>query len=105
MFSKLASENELHCGLDFSHGDGRSFGSDGKAFRLFDDSVENVKKDGVHDVNAFSGDAGVGVDLFQDIENVGRECSGVSVFLMRRSLLFFKVHREFGHKWVGDGIC
>ena len=59
--------------MNLSGGDGGSLGVSGELTGLNEGAVEDVGDEGVHDGHALLGDTAVGVDLLEDLVDVGGE--------------------------------
>ena len=72
MLGELPGENEADGGLDFSGGESRLLVVAAQFASFAGDALENVVDERVHDGHGAARDAGVGVDLLQDLVDVGR---------------------------------
>ena len=71
MLGELTGEHEADGGLDLSGGEGGLLVVRGKLAGLGGDALEDVVDERVHDGHALLGDAGVGVDLLEDLVDIG----------------------------------
>ena len=72
VFAQLAGQVKADGCLDLTAGDGVLLVVVGQAGRFGGDALEDVVHEGVHDAHGLAGDAGVGVDLLQDLVDVDR---------------------------------
>ena len=91
MLGKFTWKQESNSGLDFSGGDGGPLVVMGQSGGFGGNSFENIINETVHDGHGFRGNAGVWVDLFQDLVDVDAErflslCSSSLLFVGRRGL-------------------
>ena len=70
MLGQLAGQQQAHGGLDLPGGDGGALVVVRQTRRFAGDAFEDVADEGVHDAHGLGGDAGVGVDLLQDLVHV-----------------------------------
>ena len=70
MFGQFTGEEQPDGGLDLPGGDGGTLVVVGKTRSLTSDSLKDIVDEGVHDAHGLGGDAGVGVDLLQDLVHV-----------------------------------
>ena len=70
MLGELTGEDEAHGGLDLPGGDGGLLVVAGELGSLGGDLLEDVVDEGVHDGHGLGGDAGVGVDLLENLVDV-----------------------------------
>ena len=70
VLGELSGEHEADGGLDLPGGEGRLLVVLGELAGLSGDALEDVVDEGVHDGHALLGDAGVGVDLLEDLVDV-----------------------------------
>ena len=70
MLGELTGEDEAHSGLDLPGGDGGLLVVAGELGSLGGDLLEDVVDEGVHDGHGLGGDAGVGVDLLENLVDV-----------------------------------
>ena len=70
MLGELTGEDEAHGGLDLAGGHGGLLVVAGELGRLGGDLLEDVVDEGVHDGHGLGGDAGVGVDLLENLVDV-----------------------------------
>ena len=72
MLGELTREDEADGGLDLAAGEGGLLVVAAQTAGLSGDALEDVVDERVHDGHATAGDAGVGVDLLEDLVDVGR---------------------------------
>ena len=70
MLGELTGEEEAHGSLDLAGGEGGLLVVAGEAGCLEGKALEDVVDEGVEDGHAALGDAGVGVDLLEDLVDV-----------------------------------
>ncbi len=70
VLGQLSGEVEAHGRLDFPAGDGVLLVVVGQAGGLGRDTLEDVVHERVHDAHGLARDAGIGVDLLQDLVDV-----------------------------------
>ena len=70
MLGELAGEDEADGGLDLAGGDGGLLVVAGELGGLGGELLEDVVDEGVHDGHGLGGDADVGVDLLEHLEDV-----------------------------------
>jgi hypothetical protein len=70
VFGELTGEDEADGGLDLAGGDGGLLVVAGELGGLGGELLEDVVDEGVHDGHGLGGDADVGVDLLQHLEDV-----------------------------------
>ncbi len=70
VLGQLSGQMEAHGSLDFPAGDGVLLVVVSQAGGLGSDTLEDVVHERVHDAHGLAGDAGVGVDLLQDLVDV-----------------------------------
>ena len=70
MLSKLTGQKQTHCSLDLPGGDGGTLVVVSQTGRLSSDTLEDIIHERVHDTHGLGGDAGVGMDLLQDLVHV-----------------------------------
>ena len=70
MLGQFSGQEEADGGLDLPTGDGVLLVVVGQAGGLTGDTLEDVVHEGVHDAHGLAGDAGLGVDLLQDLVDV-----------------------------------
>ena len=73
VFGQLTWKQKPDSGLNFSRADGASLVVLGQSAGFSGNSFENVVDKAVHDRHGFGADAGVWVDLFQDLVDVDGE--------------------------------
>ena len=83
MLGQFPGEVQPHSSLNFTAGNRVLFVVVSKAGGLDGDSLKDVVNEGVHDAHSLTGDAGVGVNLLQDLVDI----DGVAL-LARLSSLF-----------------
>ena len=71
VLGELTGEHEADGGLDLPGGEGGLLVVGGKLAGLGGDALEDVVDERVHDGHALLGDAGVGVDLLEDLVDIG----------------------------------
>ena len=91
MLAQFSGQVEADGCLDFPASDGVLLVVVRQAGSLGRDTLEDVVHEGVHDAHGLAGDAGVGVDLLQDLVDV----DGVAL-LTRLPLLLLGVSRRLG---------
>ena len=114
MLAQLAGQVQPHGGLDLPARDGVLLVVVRQAGGLGGDALEDVVHEGVHDAHGFAGDAGVGVDLLQDLVDVDRVAlfAGLSFvfplalrlhgrFLLSFLARYFSWHSE----WLSAGLA
>ena len=94
VLGELSREVEPDSGLHLATGDGVLLVVVGQAGRLRGDALEDVVDERVHDAHGLAGDAGVGVDLLQDLVDV----DGVALLAGLPPLLGFT-------RWLGAFGC
>ena len=72
VLGELTREDEADRGLDLAAGEGRLLVVAGQAAGLHADALEHVVDERVHDRHAALGDAGLRVDLLEDLVDVDR---------------------------------
>lgn len=72
VLGKLSGKDQSAGGLDLSRRDGGSVVVDGQLGCFSGDSLENVGDERVQDGHGLVGDTSVGVDLLEDLVDVGR---------------------------------
>ena len=72
VLGELSGEDESDRGLDLSGRDGGSVVVRGELGGFGSDSLENVRDERVEDSHGLVGDTSVGVDLLEDLVDVGR---------------------------------
>jgi hypothetical protein len=72
VLGELTRKHETNGRLDFTRREGGLLVVCGKLASLSGDTLEDVVDEGVHDGHALLADAGVGVDLLEDLVDVGR---------------------------------
>ena len=72
VLGKLSGEHEADRGLDLPGGEGGLLVVLGELSGLSGDALEDVVDERVHDGHALLGDSSVGVDLLEDLVDVGR---------------------------------
>lgn len=70
VLGKLTGQKKTHCSLNLPGGDGGTLVVVSQTARLSSDALEDVVHEGVHDAHGLGGDAGVGMDLLQDLIHV-----------------------------------
>ena len=70
VLGQLTGEQQAHGGLDLPGADGTALVVVRQARGLSGNALEDIIDEGVHDSHGLGGDAGVGVDLFQDFVDV-----------------------------------
>ena len=91
MLAQLAGQVKADGSLDLAAGDGVLLVVVGQAGSLRGDALEDVIHERVHDAHGLAGDAGVGVDLLEDLVDV----DGVAL-LAGLSLLLLLLARGLG---------
>jgi hypothetical protein len=71
VLGKLTRKHEANGGLDFSGRKGRLLVVGGELSGLSGDALEDIVDEGVHDGHSLLGDTCVGVDLLEDLVDVG----------------------------------
>ncbi|XP_011821884.1 PREDICTED: uncharacterized protein LOC105529367 [Mandrillus leucophaeus] len=69
MLSQFPGQQQAHSRLDLPGGDGRALVVVRQAGSFARDALEDVIDEGIHDPHGLGGDAGVGVDLLQNLGN------------------------------------
>ena len=70
VFGELARKEKPDSGLDLPRGDGRLLVVLGKARGFGGDALEDIVHEAIHYTHGLAGDAGVRMDLFQDLVDV-----------------------------------
>uniref|UniRef100_A0A3Q2WE28 Uncharacterized protein n=1 Tax=Haplochromis burtoni TaxID=8153 RepID=A0A3Q2WE28_HAPBU len=92
----LTGEKQANCGLDLPGGDGGALVVVGQAGGFSGDTLEDVIDERIHDAHGLRRDAGVGVDLLQNLVHV----DGVAL-LPGLSLLLAALAGGLGHGFLG----
>jgi len=71
VLGKLTGENETDRGLDLARGDGRLLVVGSKLGGLGSNALEDIVDEGVQDRHGAVGNTGIGVDLLEDLVDVG----------------------------------
>ena len=90
VLGQLAGEDQAHSGLDLAGGDSGLLGIASELSGLGGDLVKHVVDEGVEDAHGLGGDAGVGVDLLEDlvqVDLVGLGLGGLALLLAIGALL------------------
>ena len=72
VLGELSGKHKTNSGLDFSAGESGLLVVSGKLSGFSGDALEDIVDEGVHDRHTLLGDTGIGVDLLQNLVNVGR---------------------------------
>ena len=72
VLGELTGKHEADSGLDLSRGKSGLLVVGGKLSGFGGDALEDIVDEGVHDGHTLLGDTGVGVNLLQDLVDVGR---------------------------------
>ena len=103
MLGELTGEEEAHGSLDLAGGEGGLLVVAGEAGCLEGKALEDVVDEGVEDGHAALGDAGVGVDLLEDLVDVrGVRLCALNSLLAGDLLGGLCLRREEGRK-TGEG--
>lgn len=70
VLGQLPGQQQADSGLDLPRRDGRPLVVVGQAGRLAGDALEDIVNKRVHDAHRLGGDAGVGVDLLQNLVDI-----------------------------------
>jgi len=73
VLGQFTGQEQTDSGLDLSGGDGGALVVVGQSGGLGGDALEDVIDERVHDGHGLGGDAGVGVDLLEDLVDVDGE--------------------------------
>ena len=76
VLGELSGKHKTNSGLDFSAGESGLLVVSGKLSGFGSNSLEDIVDEGVHDRHTLLGDTGIGVDLLQNLVNVGRVAFG-----------------------------
>jgi len=79
VLGQLTGEDETDGGLDLAGGDGGALVVGSELGGLTGDTLKDVVDEGVQDGHGLVGDTGIGVDLLQDLVDVGRVSLGASL--------------------------
>jgi len=71
VLGEFTGKHEADGGLDFSRGKGGLLVVGGELSGFGGDALEDIVDEGVHDGHTLLGDTGIGVDLFEDLVDVG----------------------------------
>ena len=85
MLAEFAGENETDGGLDFGGTDSALVVDTSKVTGFSNHSFEDIRDEGVHDSHTLLGNTTIGMDLLEDLVNVG----SVGINLGGSSLLLF----------------
>ena len=83
MLGKLTGKHETNGSLDLARAQGSLLVVGGELSSLTSDTLKDIVDEGVHDGHSLLGDAGVGVDLLEDLVDV----RGVALDALLGSLL------------------
>jgi hypothetical protein len=83
VLGQLPGQQQTYSSLDFPTGDGGTFVVMGQTGRFGGDAFEDVVDETVHDAHRLARDAGIGMDLLQDLVDVD------GIALLPPALLFF----------------
>ena len=105
VLGELSGEHKPDGGLDLPGGEGGLLVVLGELSGLSGDALKDVVDKGVHDRHSLGGDAGVGVDLLEDLVDVHREGLGALLLLGGRGglLLGRGLLRRHCGGWLGVG--
>lgn len=73
VLGELTGEDETDRGLNFPGRDGATAVGADEVTGLGGKALEDIVDEGVHDGHGLLGDTGIGVDLLEDLEDVGAE--------------------------------
>jgi len=79
VLGQLTGEDETDGGLDLAGGDGGALVVGSELGGLTGDTLKDVVDEGVQDGHGLVGDTGIGVDLLQDLVDVGGVSLGASL--------------------------
>jgi len=86
VLGQLTGEDEADSGLDLAGGDGGALVVGSELGGLTGDTLKDIVDEGVQDGHGLVGDSGVGVDLLEDLVDVGRVGLGAGLLAVLATL-------------------